>query len=140
MPRRREVPKRRIIPDPKFKDKLVTKFCSSLMYGGKKSVAEGILYPFMLDLFAAACEPLGIEVNYAVLTAPLPTVLHRVQARLSEPEHAAALADEKVVGDLWSQFEELGVDGRHRVDSSQGSPQSIADAIYARTILGELRL
>ena len=26
MPRRREVPKRRIIPDPKFKDKLVTKF------------------------------------------------------------------------------------------------------------------
>ena len=44
MPRRREVPKRRIIPDPKFKDKLVTKFCSSLMYGGKKSVAEGILY------------------------------------------------------------------------------------------------
>ena len=44
MPRRREVPKRRIITDPKFKDKLVTKFCSSLMYGGKKSVAEGILY------------------------------------------------------------------------------------------------
>ncbi|MGH7435095.1 MAG: 30S ribosomal protein S7, partial [Polyangiaceae bacterium] len=33
MPRRREVPKRRIIPDTKFKDKLVTKFCSSLMYG-----------------------------------------------------------------------------------------------------------
>ena len=44
MPRRREVPKRRIIPDPKFKDKLVTKFCNTLMYGGKKSIAEGILY------------------------------------------------------------------------------------------------
>ena len=44
MPRRREVPKHRMIPDPKFKDKLITKFCSSLMYGGKKSVAEGILY------------------------------------------------------------------------------------------------
>ena len=44
MPRRREVPKRRIIPDPKFKDKLVAKFTNSLMRGGKKSVAEGILY------------------------------------------------------------------------------------------------
>ena len=44
MPRRREVPKRRINPDPKFKDKLITKFCSTLMDGGKRSTAEGILY------------------------------------------------------------------------------------------------
>jgi small subunit ribosomal protein S7 len=44
MPRRREVPKRRIIPDPKFKDKLVAKFMNSLMTGGKKATAEGILY------------------------------------------------------------------------------------------------
>ena len=44
MPRRREVPKRPITPDPKFKDKLVSKFCNTLMYGGKKATAEGILY------------------------------------------------------------------------------------------------
>ena len=44
MPRRREVPKRRINPDPKFKDKLVSKFMNTLMYGGEKAVAEGILY------------------------------------------------------------------------------------------------
>jgi small subunit ribosomal protein S7 len=44
MPRRREVPKRRITPDPKFKDKLVTKFTNTLMLAGKKSTAEGILY------------------------------------------------------------------------------------------------
>jgi len=44
MPRRREVPKRKITPDPKFKDKLVSKFCNTLMYGGKKATAEGILY------------------------------------------------------------------------------------------------
>jgi small subunit ribosomal protein S7 len=44
MPRRREVPKRRIIPDPKFNDKLISKFVNTLMYGGKKAVAEGILY------------------------------------------------------------------------------------------------
>ncbi len=44
MPRRREVPKRNIIPDPKYKDKLVSKFTNTLMYGGGKAVAEGILY------------------------------------------------------------------------------------------------
>ena len=44
MPRRREVPKRRIIPDPKFKDKLISKFTNTIMICGKKSVAEGILY------------------------------------------------------------------------------------------------
>jgi small subunit ribosomal protein S7 len=44
MPRRREVPKRKITPDPKFKDKLVSKFTNTLMLGGKKSTAEGILY------------------------------------------------------------------------------------------------
>ena len=44
MPRRREVPKRRIIPDPKYKDKLVSKFTNTLMFSGKKATAEGILY------------------------------------------------------------------------------------------------
>jgi small subunit ribosomal protein S7 len=44
MPRRREVPKRRITPDPKFKDKLVAKFTNSLMADGKKAVAESIIY------------------------------------------------------------------------------------------------
>src|SRR5690606_22621073 len=44
MSRRREVPKRKIIPDPKHRDKLVAKFTNSLMLGGKKSTAEGILY------------------------------------------------------------------------------------------------
>jgi small subunit ribosomal protein S7 len=44
MPRRREVPKRRIIPDPKFKDKLVTKFTNSIMLVRQEGDAEGILY------------------------------------------------------------------------------------------------
>jgi small subunit ribosomal protein S7 len=44
MPRRREVPKRRITPDPKYKDKLVSKFTNTIMFNGKKATAEGILY------------------------------------------------------------------------------------------------
>jgi small subunit ribosomal protein S7 len=44
MPRRREVPKRQIIPDPKYRDRLVAKFCNVLMQGGKKSTAESIIH------------------------------------------------------------------------------------------------
>jgi len=44
MPRRREVPKREILPDPKFGNVEVAKFMNVLMLSGKKSVAERIVY------------------------------------------------------------------------------------------------
>ncbi|MDA0712875.1 MAG: 30S ribosomal protein S7 [bacterium] len=44
MPRRREVPKRIIHPDPKFGDRLVSKFVNVVMERGKKSTAESIIY------------------------------------------------------------------------------------------------
>ncbi len=44
MPRRREVAKRVILPDPKFHDRMVAKFINALMLGGKKSTAEHIVY------------------------------------------------------------------------------------------------
>ena len=42
--RRRESPKRKILPDPKYQDRLVTKFINALMRDGKKSTAEQICY------------------------------------------------------------------------------------------------
>jgi ribosomal protein S7 len=44
MARRRRAEKREIIPDAKFGDLVLAKFMNSLMYEGKKSVAEGIIY------------------------------------------------------------------------------------------------
>jgi small subunit ribosomal protein S7 len=44
MPRRREVPKRDILQDPKFGSQEVSKFVNVLMTSGKKSVAERIIY------------------------------------------------------------------------------------------------
>lgn len=44
MPRRREVPKREILPDPKHNSELLAKFINVLMVSGKKSVAEKIIY------------------------------------------------------------------------------------------------
>ena len=50
MPRRREVPKRDILPDPKYHNTEVSKFVNVLMTGGKKSVAERIIYGAMSQI------------------------------------------------------------------------------------------
>jgi small subunit ribosomal protein S7 len=42
--RKKVIQKREILPDPKFKDLVVTKFVNAVMVHGKKSVAEGIVY------------------------------------------------------------------------------------------------
>ena len=44
MSRRRKAEKRPVLPDPKFKDQVVSKFMSCLMFDGKRSVAEKIVY------------------------------------------------------------------------------------------------
>jgi small subunit ribosomal protein S7 len=75
MPRRREVPKREILPDPKFGNVEVAKFVNVLMLSGKKSVAENIIYGAFdtsrpsrkdpLEVFSAAlnnCKPM-VEVK-----------------------------------------------------------------------------
>jgi small subunit ribosomal protein S7 len=44
MPRRREVPKREILPDPKFGNVDLSKFMNVIMESGKKAIAERIIY------------------------------------------------------------------------------------------------
>ena len=44
MPRRRSPEKRKVLPDPKYKDLVVAKFMNHIMKDGKKSVAEKIVY------------------------------------------------------------------------------------------------
>ena len=50
MPRRREVPKRDVLPDPIYQSQLVTKFINCVMERGKKSLAEGIFYGAMKQI------------------------------------------------------------------------------------------
>lgn len=57
MPRRREVPERVIVPDAKYKSKLVSKFIKSIMRDGKKSIAESILYDAMDIIEKKTNEP-----------------------------------------------------------------------------------
>ena len=67
MPRRREIPKRAVTPDPKYRSETVAKFINVVMRQGKKSTAEKIIYGALdviaergkkapLDLFNQALE------------------------------------------------------------------------------------
>ena len=59
MPRRREVPKRQILPDPKFGSQTLAKFINAIMLAGKKSVAETIVYD-ALELLAERGHSLAV--------------------------------------------------------------------------------
>src|SRR5580692_9785471 len=50
MPRKGHIAKREVAPDPIYSSTLVTKFVNSMMWGGKKSTAQGIFYTAMTNL------------------------------------------------------------------------------------------
>ncbi len=76
MPRRREVPKRDILPDPVYGSKVLAKFMNMVMISGKKSVAEGILYG-ALD----AIKEKGHEEPMTVLDQALENVRPKVEVK-----------------------------------------------------------
>ena len=73
MPRRREVPKRQILPDPKFGDLTLAKFMNAVMVDGKKSVAERIVYG-ALDLVEQRVKRDPLEVFSEALENAKPVV------------------------------------------------------------------
>ena len=56
MPRRREVPKRPVLPDPIYQSTLVTSFVNAVMRQGKKSLAQGLFYDAMVIVQRKAQE------------------------------------------------------------------------------------
>ena len=63
MSRRHSAEKREVLPDPKFGDVVLSRFMNVLMYDGKKSVAEGIVYAAMDTLkrrMGANADPLRV--------------------------------------------------------------------------------
>lgn len=73
MPRRREVPKRTILPDPKFGDQSLAKFMNILMLDGKKSVAERMVYG-ALDIVANRTKESPVDVFVRALENIRPDV------------------------------------------------------------------
>jgi small subunit ribosomal protein S7 len=73
MPRKGEVKRREVLPDPKFHDRQVTKFVNVMMEAGKKSVAEGIFYQ-ALDLVLARTKEEPVAVFRRALENVRPSV------------------------------------------------------------------
>src|SRR5919107_3596385 len=73
MSRRHRAEKREIIPDAKFGDQVVSKFMNSVMYAGKKSVAEGIVYG-ALDQVERRVRQDPLAVFHAALENVMPQI------------------------------------------------------------------
>jgi small subunit ribosomal protein S7 len=73
MSRRHRAEKREVLPDPKFGDMVVSKFMNSIMYAGKKSVAETIVYG-ALDMIEGKTKQNPLGVFQQALDNVMPTI------------------------------------------------------------------
>jgi small subunit ribosomal protein S7 len=73
MSRRHRAEKREILPDPKFGNEVITKFMNSVMYAGKKSVAEQIVYG-ALDIIEGKTKQSPVGVFEQALDNVMPTI------------------------------------------------------------------
>ena len=74
MPRRRSATKREILPDPKFKEILISKFINSLMKNGKKSVAEKIFYGALDEISTREADLSSLEIFKSAIENVMPSV------------------------------------------------------------------
>jgi small subunit ribosomal protein S7 len=73
MSRRHRAEKREVLPDPKFGDMVVSKFMNSIMYAGKKSVAETIVYG-AFDMIEGKTKQNPLTVFQQALDNVMPTI------------------------------------------------------------------
>ena len=71
--RRRKAPVREVMPDPIYNNIVVTKFINKVMYDGKKSVAEKIIYS-AIDMIDSKREESGIEIFVLALENVKPII------------------------------------------------------------------
>jgi len=73
MSRRHAAEKREVIPDPKFGNIVVSKFMNAVMYAGKKSVAEGIVYG-ALEMIESKTKASPLTVFQQALDNVMPSI------------------------------------------------------------------
>lgn len=73
MPRRKRATKRKVLPDPKYKSELVTKFINGMLNNGKRSVAEKIFYG-ACDIITEKTGREGVAVFEKALTNVKPVL------------------------------------------------------------------
>ena len=154
MPRRREVPKRKILPDPKYKDQTIAKFINIMMLDGKKSVSEKIMYGALdiikdrgkddpVEIFNVALENVspGVEVKSrrvggATYQVPVEVRPHRQMAlAMRWLADAARKRNEKsmtarLAGELMDASEERGSAVKKREDTHKMAEANKAFSHY----------
>ena len=70
MSRKRRAPKRKNYPDPKYGSQIISKFINSIMYDGKRSVAERILYSALEKMKTKNQDPLKIFNTLSTTCSP----------------------------------------------------------------------
>jgi small subunit ribosomal protein S7 len=118
MSRRHAAEKREVLPDPKFGDRVVSKFVNNIMVDGKKSIAESIVYG-ALDLVEARAKANAVQLFHDALTNVKPAVEVRSRrvggATYQVPvevrhERAQALAFRWLIGAARNRSEKTMVD------------------------------
>ena len=66
MSRKRKAPVRKIYPDPKYRSVVISKFINSIMYDGKRSTAEKILYDALDKIKPVSYTHLTLPTIYSV--------------------------------------------------------------------------
>ena len=76
MPRRGNIAKRDVLPDPVYNDKVVTKLINQVMLDGKKGIAQGIVY----EAFTSASEKVGQDAK-EMFTQALANIMPMVEVK-----------------------------------------------------------
>ncbi|MBQ3494767.1 MAG: 30S ribosomal protein S7 [Clostridia bacterium] len=139
MPRRSGVPKRDVLPDPKYNNKLVTKFINQVMLDGKKGIAQGIVYNAFdiieqktganaIDVFTTAIENVkpvletkGRRVGGATYQVPMEIRPERRQTLavrwivfFARKRNGERKMEEKVAGELLDAYNNTGASIKRR--------------------------
>src|SRR6266480_3739775 len=139
--RRAGAARREILPDPKYGSRIVAKFVNMMMYGGKKSTAEKIMYEAMgamedrakqdaLKLFKAAvdnCKP-AVEVKSrrvggSTYQVPVEVRPDRRTALSMRWLIGAASSGKEHVGEVGGRAAGRGEQSRHRREEARRHPQ-----------------
>jgi adenylate kinase family enzyme len=101
--------------------------------GGFQVIADGIVGPWFLDIFADAARSAGLELDYVVLRVPRGAAVARARDRTESP-----LAD--YPPGLFEAFSDLGDLERHALEIGGLSPEAAAEAVAVALASGRLRI
>ena len=127
MPRRGNVPKREVLPDPIYNSVLVTKLVNSIMLDGKKGVAQKVVYG-AFDIIKEKTEKDPLDVFTTALENIMPSL--EVKARRVGGATYQVPIEERLAGEIMDAANNLGSAVKKREDTHKMAESNKAFAHY----------